>query len=288
MAEFAHWQEWGERCAADLCSDAAKKALHDFAQTRWRSYMTKKFGPSSPELDEMSARDCCHKFEMQCLVGSGDTAKRYKSSLFKRLALKNQADPADAIERGAYAIIRSAVKHFIRHEGRMRLPLEKKHRKKGKSEKRKIPEIERSLQDEAPGSDGLTYGDLLPDSVSLGSELEEREFRRLAHEEATVLLSKLTRRQRIVLAARALGIAISNPLVEELAGSKKSVLSDELKKIEITLVNQIYAKFHDEDAVSRECLSRQALQELASLAVQMDNSSEIWLPRLFETIDPNR
>lgn len=266
MNNFAAWREWGELCAADLCSESTKDALRAFARTRWQAHLN-HWGNNSPESGEVTGNEAWHRFETHCVVKTTRAGKSYKSWLFQRIASLTEGTPVDIIESGACGIMRWAVRDFIRNEGRVRLP------------GRLTPE--RSLEDVVPGSDGRTFGDLLPDQVDVNSELERREYERLADDEASQWFLELSDRQRIVVTAWALGIALSNPEVEKIAGCKKSVLSDELKKTFQSIAVRINTKYVDEDPLGRECLVRFMLRAIVRICTQPDNRPETWRSHLF-------
>jgi hypothetical protein len=224
-------------------------------------------GGDIPEAGEVTGTEPWERFESYCAVKKTAQGKSTKSWLFMRLSLPS-GTPADKIRSGASGIIRSVVREFLRKEGRFRL--------------RRFARPEPSLSDVPSNSSAdLTYEDLLPDTLDPSKEVELRELEQIAVTEAAEIMSGFSERQCIGVTAWALGLALSNPEVEKLAGCKKSVLSEELKKTLLEIEKKIHDDYADEDVRGRKLLAGRVILALREMCSQPKNQSEMWQSRLF-------
>ncbi len=270
MATIDHWEEWKKQCAIALCSNDARRDLESFAFHRWTRFLQTIFGYDSPELTELKIGDIWHRFETWCCVSSTSSGKAYKDWMFGRLET-HVGTPLDIIQSGATLLLRDVVRDFVRHEGRMRLP------------GRRAPEI--SLNEPIAGIEGdLTYADLLPAELDADSQLIVREYQRLAEQEASELLPRLVSRERLVLAASALGIPMSNPRLARIAGKKKSVLSSTLQRVEDRIKQHIDKKYTGEQEGDRRVLCIATLRQLRNVVCDPKNSPETWRAELFNMV----
>lgn len=267
MTTFDHWCEWKKRCALTDCGPEAQSALMAFGRERWAKYLSSEGGYGSPEQGELSTKDIWHRFEAWCWTEHIVNGKAYKDWLFKRLAT-HHGTPLQIVQSGATLLMRDVVREYLRHEGRSRRPGQRKP--------------EPSLDESVPGTDGaVTYGDLLPGELETESLAVLGDYQRLGREGAQAAFGDLSELQRIVLAARGLGLPLSNPEVERIAGRKKSVLSDTVAKLEATIISQVDAKYRTDDEAGRRLLAAITLKELMVLCQEPKNSSETWLTELF-------
>jgi len=269
MNEFAPWQEWGERCAADLCSEDTQAALHEFASMKWSLYLERGTrGSEIPGSGKISSQEAWQRFENYCWIKPTGEGKSTKSYLFTQLDIGKEGTPTDIVRASASLIMRSVVRDFLRHEGPLRFPGHAK------------PAL--SLSDAPPNSrESLTYEDLLRDTRDPSKEAEFRELEQLAVTEAVEILAGLKERQLIVITACALGIALSNPEVEKIAECKKSVLSEELKKTLRDIEKRIHKDYAEEDVRGRIELAEQVFRAIHNICSQPKNQPEMWQSRLF-------
>ncbi len=83
MNEFAPWQEWGERCAADLSSEDTQAALHEFASMKWSLYLERGTrGSEIPGSGKISSQEAWQRFENYCWIKPTGEGKSTKSYLF--------------------------------------------------------------------------------------------------------------------------------------------------------------------------------------------------------------
>ncbi len=270
MNDFAPWEEWKKLCDSAQCSEETKSALYQFARINWDVHLGKEAGERKPpEKGEVTGREPWERFESYCVVPNPTNGKSWKDWLFMRLSLPS-GTAADKIRSGASGIIRSVVREFLRKEGRFRLP--------------RFAGPQPSLDDELPSdsNDGsLTLRDLLPDMRDPSKEAEFRELEQLAVAEAAEIMSELTERQRISITAKVLGLALSNPDVERIAGCKKSVLSDELDKTGPGIIAKIHEDYAEEDLRSRDEIVGQTLLAIREMCLHPKNEPEMWQSRLF-------
>jgi hypothetical protein len=270
MNDFIPWQEWGELCDSALCSESSRAELYKFARINWNAWLDKESGGGDvPEESEVVGTEPWQRFESHCAVKQTAAGKSYKSWLFERVSILPNGTPADKVRSGASVIMRTVVREFLRKEGRFRL--------------RRFSQPEPSLSDTPPNaSEGLTYEDLLSDTVAPGQEVELRDLQRIATTEARkVVDGSFNERQRIVFTAAALRIALSNPEVERLAGCKKSVLSDTLNKTLREIAATIHRDYAEDDLPERALLIRFVQAAIFEICTQSDNQPEIWKARLF-------
>ncbi len=274
--DFAPWEEWKRLCDSAKCSEETRSALEQFARASWNSLLHRLRGGSDiPEDGEVAGKFPWHRFESHCAIKQTPEGKSYKDWLFKREHLP-YGTPADKIRSGAYFLIRWALEEYIRKEGRFRLP----------GWGRPQP----SFDDELPsGGEGktLTLHDLLPDNLDPSKEAEFRELGQLAVAEAEGIMAGLGVRQRLVLTAFALGIALSNPEVEEIARCKKSVLSDALKKTLRDIEDKIHEDYAGEDARGRALLLTGVKSAVCEMCLAPNNQPEMWQSRLFSLAADN-
>ncbi len=212
----AAWREWKAQCALDLCSKTTAAHLRQFGGRRFRRYVERclpKSGPGRASADVLSPRDAWHRFEVHLCVRESRAGKRYKEWLFQR------ADPHEAhweriVEAGATVLMRTVVREFLRHE-------------------HAVPWM-RSLQDPLLGSDGtpLTLEDLLPGTLDPSDEAERKEIEEAAGHVAGEILSDLSSRERIAVAARDSGVSLSHSdVLKKAAGCQKSALYTAYRKV---------------------------------------------------------
>lgn len=259
------------RCAIALCGAETRTSLETFAWSRWTHFIVKILGEDAPELGELRRGEAWHRFETWCCTGSTAADKSYKDWIFKRLET-HSGSSLDIIQSGATVLLRDAVREFIRHEGRLRLPGTRRP--------------EKSLNEAVAGFDeddsDLTYGDLLPGELDTMSQVSIREYQRLAEAEALELVVDLCKRERLVLVASALGIPVSHPSVETISGKKKSVLSASLQSVEARIKRHIDKKYGDDREDSRRVLTLATLRQLRNLSCDPKNSPETWRDELFK------
>lgn len=268
MNDFTPWEEWKRLCDSAKCSEDTKAALYQFARINWNVHLEREAGGGEvPEAGEVVGKEPWERFESHCAVPHATNGKSWKDWLFMRLSLPS-GTPADKIRSGASGIIRSVVREFLRKEGRFRL--------------RRFARPETSISDVVPSSsDGLTYEDLLPDTLDPSTEAELRELGLIAVAKAEEIMSEMGMRQRLVLTAFALGVALSNPEVERIADCKKSVLSDELKKTLRDIESRIHKDYAGEDPRGRSLLLTGVKGAIREMCLYPKNQPEAWQSRLF-------
>lgn len=276
MNDFAPWEEWKTLCDSAKCSAETKAALEQFARASWNSVLHRLSGSTDiPEDGEVTGKFPWHRFESHCVIKQTAEGKSYKDWLFARLKLP-AGTAADKIRSGAFLIMRWVVEEYLRKEGRFRLP--------------RFAGPQPSLDDEIASNtdDGpLTLHDLLPDMRDPSKEVEFRELAQLAVVEAEEIMAELTERQRISITAKILGLALSNPEVERIAGCKKSVLSDELDKTCRAIVAKIHADYAAEDLRSRVEIVEQTLFAIREMCLHPKNQPEMWQSCLFSLATDN-
>lgn len=270
MNDFAPWEEWKKCCDSAKCSGGARVALHQFARTCWNYHLDEESGGGDvPEEGELTGEDPWQRFESHCAIKQTIEGKACKDWLFERIFLLPSGTPADKVRSGAFFVMRSVVREFLRREGRFRL--------------RRFGRPQPSLNEPVPNSEeGLTKEDLLPDTVAAGQDAELRDLQRIAMEEAQATVSReFNDRQRIVFTAFALRVALSNPEVERIAGCKKSVLADTLIKTGREIGAKIDRDYAEAEPLERRKLHEYVLKAVLEICSRPDYQPETWKARLF-------
>ena len=95
------------------------------------------------------------------------------------------------------------------------------------------------------------------------------------------MLTALTERQRIAITAKVLGLALSNPKVEKIAGCKKSVLSVELDNAYSAIERKFNRDYADEHEQARSEMRLEMSRAIHNMCLNPKNEPEMWQSRLF-------
>lgn len=232
------WVEWKSRCAIVLCDESAQAVLYEFATTRFRRYVeryanatnVRQAGVIAANVDDAEA---WHRFETHLTVTSTRGGKRYKDWLFARVPRRGSA-PRDVIEGGAALLMRNVVREYLAQE----FP---------------PPGTVSLSRPVATGRDGagLTLTDLLAAGASPADETARREYEELARGHAVPLFGELTRRERVALLAKRLGLSLARPEVERVAGCRKSMVNEAYRALVRQVDARVRARYADDgkDAV---------------------------------------
>ena len=145
-------------------------------------------------------------------------------------------------------MIRDVVREFIRRECRPRETLS----------------LDRAIT--ADGSVCLL--DMLASEVDPASEVSVREYRALADRHAREVFDGLSPRERLVLAARHLGVSLAHPDVEAAAGCRKSALSEAYRGVAIRAARLLEAQYADDGAESVLALTLMVLERVSAAVVE--------------------
>lgn len=239
------WLQWRTRCALARCDMEPAGILRQFAWTRSAS-LIRRLGARAEGLATPEPRDAWHLFEVHLVTGRTREGKRYKEWLFARAA--GQAGPArvDTIQGGATLILRDVVREMIRRETR--------------------PSGTYSLDAPIHGTEGLTLADLVAGGATPADEADARELDAIARRTAARAFETASRRVRIGLCLRALGLSLDGPAVERAAGCGKSSLHAAVRAFTIDLASTVRRSHPSEAPGTAYAIAVRAVQILRESA----------------------
>lgn len=241
MPELDHWLKWKEKCALALCPPMIQSALQDFVHTRFRRYAAQyaaSFNVGGTEVPSTDARDAWHWFETHFRLHANRQGKSYKEWLFARAAVRSTPAKSDGIDSGVSLLLRDVVRDHLRRE------YSPKH----------ILSLDASVCSK-DSVNALSPMDLLPDSFDTTSDVERRETELIAARLADSVFDHLSRRQRIALLGRELGVSLANPCVLKVAGCGKSVLAKAHRSALAAVAGQVSAAYPDEPRAAQAVLT---------------------------------
>ena len=264
MHDLAAWAEWKERCALGLCSDWTQSTLRQFVLARFHGFLRRYAHLTNlGDRDQwwIEPADAWHLFETHLTVNPSRAGKQYKDWLFAR-ATFDQADTLDAVQGGATLLVRDVAREYLRREY--------------------SPPAMVSLNQPLAGSeDALSLEDLLPGTANPAGEAERHEYERLAREHAAVMADELTRRERVAILAKQLGVSLAHPAVAQAAGCGKSMVNQAWRDAVLRVATRLRADYAEDDAESVRMLTLLTLAELEQQVIARAKS-ENDCPRLFQ------
>lgn len=260
--------EWKKFCALDLCSEEAQNRLREFAFLRFRN-LASRYAHRTSVKDTRSLapekKDSWHLFETHMTVKTTQQGKRYKDWLFARTIRSD--DPAlDVIQGGASLIMRQVVRDFLRQE----FP------------PKNIVSLHSPLSNNIGGS--FTLEDLLPVDIDPSSEAALREYEKLAEVHADNFFENMTRRERLALLAREIGISLTHKTIEKIAGCRKSMLNAAYQDFMRRIAARLRTEYRDDD---NESVLQLALMTVGNVkkSVLDWGKSENACAELFRTVE---
>lgn len=244
-AAEAAWLQWHARCALARCDAEPAGILRHFAWTRSVS-LIHRLGTLAEGLAVPAAREAWHLFEVHLVTGRTREGKRYKEWLFARSA--GQTGPArlDTIQGGATLILRDVVRETIRREVR--------------------PFGTCSIDAPIHGTEGLTLADLVAGGSSPADDAAAREIEVLAQRTAERIFGTASRRVRIGLCLRELGLSLDGPAVERAAGCGKSSLHSAVRIFTTGLAVAVCHAHPSETPDTAHAIAARAMQILRERA----------------------
>lgn len=264
-----HWLEWRRRCALPRCSPPAQDALRDFAHHRFALYLSRYARETcltSAAPPALPPQDAWHLFESHLALKSTREGKRYKEWLVARTAGQDAQEDARTLESGSTLIIRAAAREFLHRE----------------FSPRGVLSMQQNLAEGSGGS--VTLEDLLAGGDDPAAEAARREYERLADQHAAEEFPDLERRERVAVAAKALGLSLAHPTVERLAGCRRSVLNTSYQAWVERLAARLRLRYVDDDQESVLHLVMQTIQNVKNLALRWAKSENA-CARLFMEIE---
>jgi len=243
--ELRDWTEWQERCALGLCAEATAKRLVSYGHSRFLYYARKYLRRTAlrdARTITPSPEQCWHLFETRAAIGRTREGKSYKRWIFARGETSHD-NLLDVVQAGATLLFRDAVRDHLRKEA--------------------PPAQCLSLQ--APlrtPDDALTWEDLLPGTPDPGDALALRELDRMAVRYADALLPETTRREQLLLLARASGVNFSSKPLARAAGCGRSAMYNALRGLLRRITGRLAADLEGEDRQTLALLTLKIVDEL--------------------------
>ncbi len=259
---FAAFDEWRRRCALALCSLGASHQLKTFAWKRFDIFC-RRYAPFVPAANAEAGHpltpppaDCWHLFETRLAVDRTRAGKRYKDWLFEAA----RAAPGAMLPRltgGATLLMRDVVRAWLAHEA------PRPHTN--------------SLQAPAGGGapdEAPSLEELLPVDITPADEAAEREWERISVEEARRSWRRLSRRDRVILTARALDLSLADEPVVTAAAARKSMLYAAFHSLLARLADDLRRRYADEESAAICSLARRVLQKMECRALTWARSEK--------------
>jgi hypothetical protein len=215
--------------------------LHAFARSRFERCLARyAAGAEHPVPD-----DPWHLLEAHLTVSATRGGKRYKDWLFARVAGSGDP-PLDVVQGGASLMMRDVVRDYIRRE----------------CAPPSAVSLSRPLVE--GGERSVTLLDLLPAGLDPACDVCLREYETLAEEHAREFAAELSQRERIVLIAKSLRLSLAHPAVEQLAGCRKSTLSDAYRDLMQRIAERLRARYREDDVESVLTLALMTVEKVSA------------------------
>jgi hypothetical protein len=203
------------------------------------------------------------------LIKGDARGKRYKDWLFARVN-GSADDPIDVIQGGATLIIRDAVREYLRRECPMPDAL--------------------SLDMPLSGDEGrgaVTFVDVLAAKPDPSFDVCLREHVRLAEGHARAWLGDVTVRERIALAAKALGLSLAHPGVVALSDCTKSSLNRAYHEFLRRTADRLSTEYAGDDKESVLSLALLVVRSISALILEQKKWEEL-VSQLFRLVEVKR
>lgn len=226
------WMEWKKICALGLCSEETQSRLRKFGSVRFRKFLSQYATGTSVRSTyhvDLDAEDAWHLLETRLMINTTKRGKRYKDWLFARVKYSDDP-PIDVIQGGASLIMRDAVREFLKRE----------------FSPRNTVSLSMPLAEGESGGT-LTLEDLLPGDADPSCQAALREYEELAREHAKAAFGEMSRRERLAITAREIGVSLAHSLIEKAAGCRKSVLNSSYHGFMRRTAERLKAEYPDDD-----------------------------------------
>ncbi len=235
----AAWRQWHARCALARCEPGPAGLLRGFAGSRAIS-LVRRLGTLARGVQAPEPRDAWHLFEVHLVTTRTREGKRYKDWLFARADAQQGVAVVDTIQGGATLILRDVIRDLVRREARPA----------------------GTLAFDAPihGTEGLTLADLVAGGATPADEASARDLDAIAWKTAVREFDAASRRARIGLCLRALGLPLDGAAVERAAGCRKSSLHAAVREFTTGLAEGVLRDHAAEASGTAHAIAVRALQ----------------------------
>ena len=263
------WAVWRRKCALDLCPADTQSALRAFAEARFHRYVcayARDTNASNPRALTPDPREAWHWFETHLRLRNTREGKSYKEWLLARTEADGRLT-LDSIQAGATLLMRDVVREYLRREfsPRTMVPLD-------------------APAETSPDGLSTCLQELLPGPLSTPDDVATRELKSMAASEAGHVFDALSRRERVALLAREIGVSLAHPAVTELAACGKSVLSTAYHSALQTVAGHVRARHPQDDRETMAALSVRIFEEV-KVRVLSWGRSENACARLFSIVE---
>ena len=266
---FEHWASWHERCALGLCAPEVQAALRRFAHIRYYRFAD-VYAQSTAGLTAAATTPepaaAWHWFETYLQLHNTRAGKSYKQWLFARTEAES-GPTLDSVQGGATLLMRDVVRERLRQEVSARWVV--------------------SLEGPAGadrGDGAPSLEELLPGPLDTRADVELRDLETLAAADAAAAGAALSRRERVALLARELGLPLSHPVVTTAAGCGKSMLATAYHAALERVAECTQARHPREDRATLADLTIRTFERVKERVVEW-GKSETACARFFSTVE---
>ena len=264
VSDLNCWMEWKERCALGLCSPRSVSALHAFALSRFRKFLSCYAKHNATESPYFADTEAWHLFESHLVMKNTAGGKRYKDWLLARVGGSSD-DPLDVIQGGATLIMRDVVREYLRRE----------------CSQTHMVSLDAPIAGDGSGGEcSVALEDLLPGDADPAQEAELHEYQRLSKAHAAEFFETMTRRERIACLARCIGLSLAHPAVGAAAGCGKSMVNAAYRNFVVRVFAALTARYSDDDRESLLALAVMTINEMKTTVFDW-GKSESACSRLF-------
>jgi hypothetical protein len=271
--ELSDWTQWKEKCALDLCDEEPRNRLGAYAHAHFIRYI-KVYDenlqhPKATGQNGTYLWDAWHMLEVHSVTSGTQDGKSYKDWLFDKL-LGRRIDCCEAVlECNASLLIRTVVRQYCTKEGNWATNRNNIHLRS--FDLPVTPGSDRTL------ADLVSY--LLPEKAELElTEAERNDFEAIAEAFAGRFYEQMDEREKIVGLAKVLGITLTDPVVTNITGCKKTQLYAARDKMDQRLNNQLEQDFPDEDPEALRILKQFIASTLAEKIISWAKPEKMLQP----------
>jgi hypothetical protein len=228
-------------CALALCPPVIQSPLQTFVHVRYLRYASNYASSSHAAEITAPSHDACeswHWFESYFQLHQNRQGKSYKDWLFARTSSGKSTPDSGDIESGVSSLLRDVVRDRLRKE----------------TSPRRVTSLDAGSCSATDGP-AISLLELLPDEFNTNNEVEHREITRIAASLADSILDSLSRRERLALLGRKIGLSLTNSLLLKAANCRKSVLAEAHRSALTTVAHNIALAYPDETRPTQASLA---------------------------------
>ena len=257
---FKNWAEWKEKCDLRKCTEETQDILLLYVRKRWRRLTDdaiRKAKVGHIALQELDGWTCWDLFESYYADLQGRTHKVYKDYIFDRIRTSPKS-PVDTIESSVFFHLLGALIDYVQYHYHRAI----------------VDSLDAGIDGDDDAFAPYAYNRVvLPEQENpTVDDVTTREYHRIAPEIAQTFFPELSHRLRVSFVARELGLPLSHPEVERIAGCKKSVLRDKYNALILKLGSFLKAEYPQDDAYCLFDLVISCLKDMCCRWVRTETS----------------